>query len=117
MSDEERRPNGTFVVGHSVRGGRPAGTRSKLINAFLDALCLDFEQNGAAAIKIMRVEKPDQYVRMISTILPKEFAVSDAKLSELSDEDVASLLATVRELRAQSTKAQAERDDAGDSIH
>lgn len=52
--------------------GRPKGARSKLGEAFLEALCDDFNENGIAAIQTVRAEKPDQYLKVIASILPKE---------------------------------------------
>jgi 2,3-bisphosphoglycerate-independent phosphoglycerate mutase len=73
----------------------------------------DFEAHGEGVIRVVRVEKPDVYLRCIASIIPKEFAVTDAKIGELGDEEIASLLATVRELKE---KAQAEAAN-DESIH
>lgn len=70
--------------------GRPKGARSKLSEAFLDALLKDFEKAaeedaslGAKAIAAMRAEKPNEYARMIASILAKEV---DANVSgDLTD--------------------------------
>jgi hypothetical protein len=72
-------------------GGRPKGARSKLSEAFLEALLEDFEKAseedaslGAKAIAAMRAEKPNEYARMIASILAKEV---DANLNgDISDE-------------------------------
>lgn len=58
--------------------GRPKGARNKLSESFLEALLADFEEAsadksvGAQAIAIMRAEKPNEYARMIASLLPKE---------------------------------------------
>jgi hypothetical protein len=59
--------------------GRPKGARSKLSEAFLEALHADFvkasEEDaslGEKAIAMMRAEKPNEYARMIASILAKE---------------------------------------------
>lgn len=58
--------------------GRPKGARQKLGEAFLDALLADFQQSladgtaGVDAIKKMRDEKPNEYAKMIASLLPKE---------------------------------------------
>lgn len=69
--------------------GRPKGARSKLTEAFLEALLADFEEAsaedkslGKQAIAAMRADKPNEYARMIASILAKEIEVS----GELSDE-------------------------------
>lgn len=59
--------------------GRPKGARSKLSESFLEALLKDFEKAteedeslGAKAIATMRADKPNEYARMIASILAKE---------------------------------------------
>ena len=52
--------------------GRPKGARSKLGEAFLEALLEDFTEHGVAAIVKVRDEKPDQYLKVVASILPKE---------------------------------------------
>jgi hypothetical protein len=57
--------------------GRPKGARSKLGDEFLRAMLADFEQHGVAAIEIVRTERPSDYLKVIATILPKEFTGED----------------------------------------
>lgn len=64
--------------------GRPKGARTKLAEDFCQALLDDFAEAGPEAIRIMRAEKPNEYARMIASILPKEF---DGTLNgDLSDD-------------------------------
>lgn len=56
--------------------GRPKGARNKLGEMFLAALHDDFEQNGIAAIVKVREEKPDQYLKVIASLLPKELTLN-----------------------------------------
>jgi hypothetical protein len=78
-------------------GGRPAGARNKLQTKFLQALADDFEQHGADAVKLARIESPIRYVQVIAGLMPKEFAMVDNHLGDLSDEEVHALLARIRE--------------------
>ena len=57
--------------------GRPKGARNKLGEAFLQALHDDFDKHGAAAIVAVRTEKPDQYLKVIASILPREIDVGE----------------------------------------
>lgn len=64
--------------------GRPKGARSKLSEDFLKALVADFNQksdggkcNGVEAIRKMRADNPDQYVKVIAALLPKEVTGED----------------------------------------
>lgn len=63
--------------------GRPKGARNKLTEAFLDTLLADFVEAveedktlGAKAIATMRADKPNEYAKMIASILAKEVEVS-----------------------------------------
>jgi hypothetical protein len=99
-----RKPNGTFVPGN-ISGGRPAGSRNRLTNSLLSALADDFEEHGVAAIKIMRIEKPDVYIRTLASILPKEILMQESALAEMSDDDIAETLAIIARLRARAAAA------------
>jgi hypothetical protein len=79
MSDvtEPNRPN-LFQPGQSGNpAGRPKGARSKLGEAFLNAMQEDFAKHGVEAISVVRQEKPDQYLKVVASILPKELDLSD----------------------------------------
>jgi hypothetical protein len=82
------------------QGGRRAGARNRLSTKFLEALAADFEEGGADAIKLCRIESPEKYVQIVASILPKELDVTHTQLGELDDEELAALLQHVRELRA-----------------
>ncbi len=69
--------------------GRPKGSRSKLSEQFLDALCRDFDEYGVAALKTVRENDPATYVRTAASLIPKEARLEIANdLSRLSDEQL-----------------------------
>lgn len=76
--------------------GRKPGSRNKLGEAFLEALLEDWTKHGAAAIIKVREEKPDQYLKVVASIIPREIEVTtpDRKLEDLTDEQ---LMAIVRQ--------------------
>lgn len=78
--------------------GRPKGARNKLGEAFVQALHDDFEQHGASVIETVRVEKPDQYLKVIASILPKELNVNTNALGDMSDDELAATLVALRDL-------------------
>ncbi|MFG1179008.1 hypothetical protein [Xanthobacter versatilis] len=88
MSEDrpERNERGQFVPGHVATGGRPKGSRSKLGEEFLEKLYADFAEHGADVIARVREEKPDQYLRVVACLLPKEVKVSTE--ADLSDEEL-----------------------------
>lgn len=94
---EQDEQTGRFVAGNSGNGGRPKGSRNKLGEAFVLALHEDFEEHGPAVIETVRTEKPDQYLKVIASILPKDLNVNVNKFESLTDEQLADRL---RELQS-----------------
>lgn len=68
--------------------GRPKGSRNKLGEAFLAELHKDFQAHGSDAITKVRDQKPDAYLKVIASILPKELKVSVDEFDELSDDEL-----------------------------
>lgn len=87
--------------------GRPKGSRNKLGEAFIEAMHDDFQQHGKSVIETVRAEKPDQYLKVIASILPKELHVKDASLEDMSDNELVELLAAVRSLTASNGREKA----------
>ena len=85
MSSSNLRP---FVPGQSGNpAGRPKGSRHKISEAFVAALCEDFEAHGVAVIARVRTEKPDQYLKVIASILPKDINLkAPDPFADISDE-------------------------------
>lgn len=90
--DEE---TGRFLPGNSGFGGRPKGSRNKLGEAFIDALYADWEKHGTKVIETVRDTKPDQYLKVVASLLPKDFNINVNQMDELTDEQ---LIARVRQL-------------------
>lgn len=65
--------------------GRPKGARNKLGEAFLEAMYADFTNHGVAAIVKVRDEKPDQYLKVVASILPKEIEAGEKLGNILED--------------------------------
>lgn len=81
MTDETgRKESGSHLFQPGKSGnpsGRPKGARSKLGTAFLEALLSDFSEHGELVIARVRAEKPDQYLKVVASILPKEITGED----------------------------------------
>lgn len=77
--------------------GRPKGSRNKLGEAFLEAMHADFEQHGVSAIVEVRETKPDAYLKVIASILPKDLNVNVNNMDTMTDDE---LIARIRQLDA-----------------
>lgn len=97
----ERHPNGMIKKGS---GGRVAGTRNKLSHAFLSDAIEAWQEHGKDALRIVFHEKPDVFLRVIASIIPRELIMTEGDmLDTLSDDDVLDALKAVREERARAS--------------
>ena len=76
--------------------GRPKGARNKLGKRFLDDCLADWEEHGAAAIRIMRIEDPVKYCLMMASILPREVDVTSTTITELPDDELDRIIGEMR---------------------
>jgi hypothetical protein len=82
-----------FTAETAPHSGRRKGARNKLAYSFVQALQSDFEKYGEEVIRVVRIEKPAEYLKVIASILPKELEISDGgRLKELSDEQLDSII-------------------------
>lgn len=68
--------------------GRPKGSRNKLGEAFIQAMYEDFQEHGADVIDKVRMEKPDQYLKVVASILPQQLNVRVSEFDELTDDQI-----------------------------
>ena len=85
-----------FEKGRPKTGGRVKGAKNRLSHAFLTALAEDFEQHGIEALKIARIERPVEYIKVVAGLMPKEFEIMDSHLADLSDEELDVFIAKLR---------------------
>ena len=78
--------------------GRPAGSPHQAVQAAAwKTLFADWQEGGAAAIKMMRIERPAEYVRVMCSILPKEMLFETGSVSELADDELDQMITMLRE--------------------
>lgn len=66
--------------------GRPKGSRNKLGEAFIAALHDDFNEYGVETIAAVRREKPDQYLKVVASLLPREIKIE--AVNDLTDDEL-----------------------------
>lgn len=69
-------------------GATPRRTKKTLGDDFLDAVRADFRTHGAGVIAAVRADKPDQYLKIVQSVLPKDLHVSIDNLESLSDDEI-----------------------------
>jgi hypothetical protein len=85
-----------FEKGRAKTGGRVKGARNKLSKVFLEAFAADFEEHGAEVIKIVRMEKPHEYLKTAAYLMPKEFEIIQTGIMEISDDQLDLLMEFAR---------------------
>ena len=79
-----------FVKGQpKVPGsGRVKGVKNRLSHKFLEDLAAQWEISGQAALKIMSVEDPSNFVRVVASVMPKELEITETHLMEIPDHEL-----------------------------
>jgi|LakMenE01Jun11ns_1017448.scaffolds.fasta_scaffold9952278_2 hypothetical protein len=113
------RPFQPGQVGNPV--GRPKGSRNKLGEAFLEAMHDDFSAHGIDAIIKVRSERPDQYLKVIASILPKELNVNVNETDAMTDDELINRLRrldeTIRPFLALTGEAGTDGSDREATAH
>jgi hypothetical protein len=52
--------------------GRPKGSRNKLSEEFVAEVYADWCEHGAAALQTVRENRPEVYVKVVASLLPRE---------------------------------------------
>lgn len=80
--------------------GRPKGARNKLSEEFLYQLATDFEENGGKVIVAVRQEKPDVYLKIVASMVPKEMKLlDDDPLKDMTEEQLSEkLIESIKEI-------------------
>jgi len=94
----QKDPNtGRFLPGNSGFGGRPKGARNKLTTEFFEDFYATWQTHGAHALKKVAEKYPRDFVRVAAMLMPKEFEIK-TPLDDLTDAELADLIATVQSL-------------------
>ena len=74
--------------GRKAPAGTTKRTKKTLGDDFLNAVRADFRAHGAGVIAAVRADKPDQYLKIVQSVLPKDLHVSLDHLETLSDDEI-----------------------------
>jgi hypothetical protein len=85
-----------FEKGMTKIGGRRKGSRDRISTALLESIAKDFEEFGDEAVKIARIERPVEYLRIVASLLPKEFEIVDSRLHDITDEELDAFIEVAR---------------------
>jgi hypothetical protein len=78
-----RGSNGRWLPGNP---GRPTGSRNRLATEVLDTFLADFKVHGAASLVRLREERPSDYWRVATQLLPQQVLMT--ALVQTEDADV-----------------------------
>jgi hypothetical protein len=78
--------------------GRPRGSRNRLRGGFLADLAADWEEHGADVIRIVRIEEPGTYLKIVASLLPREMRI-ESVVSDMRDDELDELIEALRERR------------------
>ena len=78
--------------------GRPKGSRNKLSEEFVAEVYADWCEHGALAIQTVRQTRPDVYVKVVASLLPRQ--VQAEVTGPTHEERVAELVERLAELDA-----------------
>ena len=83
---------GKFLTTNQVKAaaGRPKGSRNKLSEEFVAEVYADWCEHGATAIRTVRETRPEVYVRVVASLLPRQV---QAEISGPTHEDRVTALA------------------------
>jgi hypothetical protein len=78
--------------------GRPKGSRNKLGEAFIADLFATWQKRGLSAIERVIDEKPEVYLKVIASLLPKNVNLKHDHLDDLTDDQLMRKLAMLTEM-------------------
>ena len=66
--------------------GRPKGSRNKLGEAFIQDMFADWVEHGVETIRRVREERPQDYLKVTASLLPKQVQIENK--SDMSDDEL-----------------------------
>lgn len=98
MNDIVRDPRGRWLPGNP---GRPQGSRNKLAERVLDTFLQDFSVHGADALVRVREDRPADYWRIATQLLPQQVLVNAFVSTDEGDNPLSALSPAEKRAAAQ----------------
>ena len=96
--------SGAFVKGQKGGPGRPKGSRNRLGENFLADMQAAWEAKGADVIHTVIAERPQDFLKVVASLMPKELLVKTEPLEEMTDAELADLIAQFDQVAAVARK-------------
>ena len=77
-----------FEKGNAGGPGRPKGARNKLSEDFISDVQESWKENGAEALKTMKDEDNSSYVKMVASLVPKDYNINVNDMADATQDDV-----------------------------
>ena len=110
--DASRDKRGRFVNGSRPGPGRPKGSRNRYAAQVFDDLYADWIEGGVEAIKKVRERSPEVYLRVATSVMPREVMVQaltvNATIDPGSVAEARQFLAAYRLVRDEAPVIEAE---------
>ena len=92
--------------------GRPQGSGNRLSEDFPRVFAQDFEQHRTPVIEKVREERPQDYLRVAASLLPKQMEIETNRsrpVRELTDAELNEEIARIKEIRDNGIEAMIEK--------
>lgn len=76
--------------------GRPVGSRNKLGEHFIQDVYDHWKRNGIQAIQTVFEKRPHEYLKVVASLLPKEFHITELPTEGLTADDLAGIIEAIR---------------------
>ena len=102
MSDKPasagRNRAGQFLPGQSGNPkGRVRGSRNKLGEAFFDDLYAEWQAHGPEVITKVREERPEVFLKVVASTLPKDLNVNVDPYEDVTDEELTQMILRLKD--------------------
>lgn len=80
-----------------THGHNPPRNKRKTFQAnFLEALAKDFEEHGEGVIRIVRIETPQVYLKIVASLMPRELIVDQSATADMRRDEIDMVLSAIR---------------------